>query len=342
MGGREQVLDAVLDPLQCGVRHRDRHEAERHVLGVEHRLDAEPAPDVGRDHPDVALGQPEQLGELGADEVGHLGAGPEREAPVGALEAGDPGAALDGVAGVAVGGELPLDDDVRAGEGVGDVAGAEGAREQQVVGGLVVDGVGDVGGVGPRADGGAQRLVVDVHALGAVLGAVAVVGDDRGDGLAREPDLPAGQRRLLGLDVAGQRRLRAQRHGAHRRVLPGEHGVHALGPERLGGVDRSQPRVGDGAADERHVPHPGEHQVGDVAAPAGEQPRVLLAADGGAARAGGFGGRGPGGDRFGGHHGIANPPLTDRTCPVVHDEHGDASSRIVGVTSSGRPRRRSG
>ncbi len=78
VGGREQVLDAVLDPLQCGVRHRDRHEAERHVLGVEHRLDAEPAPDVGRDHPDVALGQPEQLGELGADEVGHLGAGPER------------------------------------------------------------------------------------------------------------------------------------------------------------------------------------------------------------------------------------------------------------------------
>ena len=57
------------------------------------------------------------------------------------------------------------------------------------------------------------------------------VGDDGGDGLPGEADLAAGQRRLVGLDVAGQRRLRPQRDRGEGGVLAGEHGVDAVEAE---------------------------------------------------------------------------------------------------------------
>ena len=143
VGRGQQVLDAVLDPLERDPGHRHGHQAQGDVLGVEDGLDPEAAADVGGDDADVALGQVEQLGELGAHDVGDLGAGPERQLAVGDLVARDPGPALDGVAAVPVGGHLAVHDDRGLRERGLDVAGTEGAGEQDVVRCLVVHGVGD-------------------------------------------------------------------------------------------------------------------------------------------------------------------------------------------------------
>ena len=47
VAGGQQVLAAVLDPLDRRARQRPRHPAQRHVLGIEPGLDAEPAAHVG-------------------------------------------------------------------------------------------------------------------------------------------------------------------------------------------------------------------------------------------------------------------------------------------------------
>ena len=62
--------------------------------------------------------------------------------------------------------------------------------------GLVDDGDAGVGtsdGLGEVGDGG-QRFVVDVDQVDGVLGEVAAVGDDQGDGIADELHLALGQR----------------------------------------------------------------------------------------------------------------------------------------------------
>ncbi len=92
-----------------------------------------------------------------------------------------------------------------------------------------------------------ERLVVDDHGLGGVGPLGAVVGDDRGDGLADVAHLVAGQ------------------HG------PGDHrvegGGRGLEPQAGGGVDRHDPRHGFGVggvdAGDDGVGH-GRADVGDV------------------------------------------------------------------------------
>ena len=57
-GGRDEVLDAVLDPLD-GDPGDDRGDDRAHVPGVDADLVAESTADVRRDDPDVVLGMPE-------------------------------------------------------------------------------------------------------------------------------------------------------------------------------------------------------------------------------------------------------------------------------------------
>ena len=123
-----------------------------------------------------------------------------------------------------------------------------------------------------------QRVVLDEHLLGGVDDAVLVVADDDRDALADVLDLALGQRPVLGrLD------LHARRHPGHRQargdveVLAGEDPVDAGQLAGAGGVDRDDLGVRLGRADDRHVEHAGHHHVVDVAAAAGDHPRVLLA-----------------------------------------------------------------
>ena len=214
-----------------------------------------------------------------------------------------------------------------------DIAGVELALQQHVVGGFVVDG--HLGRV-PCRDRGRQWVVVDVDELEGVLGAVTVGGDDGGDGFAGEADLVPGQDRLRGLDVGRQRRQRPQADVRNSGDAP-VNTASAASPD-ASGVAAGDLRVPVGAAQEGHMPHAWQFDVRDVVASPGDQSQVLLAGDGASfAPVGASCSVAPSGA-----HGIAYPPLTERIWPVVHDDRSEARSRIVGVTSSGVPKRRSG
>src|SRR5207249_2325368 len=81
--GRDQVLAAVLHPLHR-LADQQRRRRRDHVAGIDRHLVAEAAADVGRDDPDVLLGQPgddrEQRGwACGACEVMYSVAWPVAE-----------------------------------------------------------------------------------------------------------------------------------------------------------------------------------------------------------------------------------------------------------------------
>src|SRR5207253_1243074 len=79
---------------------------------------------------------------------------------------------------------------------------------------------------------------------------------------------------------------RRQARGTFRELGSGQHGDDAGNAERSGAVDSLDPRVSMRAADDRGVQHPGEAQIVDVPATAGQQPAIFLALDGGPERRG--------------------------------------------------------
>ena len=83
LGGGDEVLLAILDPLDRALE-LDRHPGDDDLLLVEHHdLRPEAAADEGRDDPDLVLGQPEHGGETVADRDRRLGGVPDRQ-PLGA------------------------------------------------------------------------------------------------------------------------------------------------------------------------------------------------------------------------------------------------------------------
>ena len=100
--GRDQVLRALLDPLHR-VAQQERGGGRHHVAGVHRHLVAEPAADVGRDDPDLLLGQPGHEREHRADRVGRLRGHVDGGLAGGGVDVGDAAARLqrrrDGSAG---------------------------------------------------------------------------------------------------------------------------------------------------------------------------------------------------------------------------------------------------
>ena len=280
VGGGDEVLPAVLDPLDRAL-DAPRDAAQEDLLRVDLQLDPEAAAEVGGDHADAVLGQAERGLQVGLDPVGNLGGAVEREAAA-LLVGGDDAAGLHRHAGVALGREALAQHVRGAGEGAGGVAVA------------VVQGVGEVGlevedrGVGLQRALGVhhrgQRRVVDLQERHQVLGVVAVLGHDHRDRLAHVAHLVPGQDRLqerqrglLGVD--------ADELGHVLEVGGGEHGHAARVGQQRRGVDAADLGVRVRAAHDGRVQHPVELDVGDVLAPAAQQPRVLLALQRGAERA---------------------------------------------------------
>ena len=101
-------LAPLLDPLHRPAQMHRQH-TERDVFGIEDRLHAEAAADVGRDDADAILGQAEHLAQQMADEVRYLRGRPERELALARAPVRDATAALERRGALPVGAERPLD-----------------------------------------------------------------------------------------------------------------------------------------------------------------------------------------------------------------------------------------
>ena len=283
-----EVLTPVLDPLD-GRRDHPRRQHEAHLLTQDEGLLPEPAAGVAHDDPDALLGHAEETGAELPDLVGHLGRRPDRHLAARARPLHDESARLHRHRRVRVLTNR-LGDDVRCrGERRFDVAGRRpGHLADDVSGHGLVDG--DLTAVRRGVvDDGRQRLEVDHHQVGCVLGDVAALGDDERDGVAREADFVLGQRRTRHL-----RDVRADRGvpllpGTRVQVGADEHGVHAGQVLRLADVDGLDTGAREGAADEAGMEHARTGDVVDECARAGEESVVLHPADAGTGVAPGAG-----------------------------------------------------
>ena len=103
-----EALAAVLDPPQRRAELA-RRPGQRHLLGEEDALVAEAAADIGSDDADLALVEPEALGEARAHDVGLLGGGVDDELAQARMPVGDDAAPFERAHHLARGPELARD-----------------------------------------------------------------------------------------------------------------------------------------------------------------------------------------------------------------------------------------
>ncbi len=276
--GRDEVPGAVLHPLH-GPADQERRGRGDDVARVDRHLVPEAAAQVGRDDPDLVLGQAGDEREQRPVDVRRLRGHVDRRLPRRRVHVGDAAAALERRRVAARVEGVELDDLVRLGEGL--VRGLLVARLPvvDVVVGLPFLLVADDGralleGL-LRGRDHLQRLVVDVDQLAGVLGDVGGLGDHRRHLLALEAHL-----------VRGENGLRVAREGRHpgevvlRHQLSGDDRDDALDRLRARGVDRVDAGVRERAAQELQMEHPGQHDVVEVVALAADEAGILEPLDG--------------------------------------------------------------
>ena len=270
------VVDPVLQVGHLSPGGPRAHGGDHRRL-VGEQLGAEAA--AGRHRPDVQLvgGHLERVRghEQVAGEAQRVGV--DGEAAGARVVLGDRADGLQRLPARAVPAEPVPDDHLGLGEVALDIAEVEGA----LVGAVRLQGLvyqrGPVGQSALRVDHRGQRLVLDLDELQRVLGQVAAVRDDDRDALA---DVPHLVRRQAAPGVPG----RVGAEVGHRvaqlgGVGAGDHRVHAGCGQSLGGLDPQDPGVRVRAAQHGGVQGAGGDPVGDVAAPAEQELRVLDAAD---------------------------------------------------------------
>jgi hypothetical protein len=255
---------------------------QRHLV-VDRGLHAEAAADVAGDHPDAALRHLQYRRQFGAERMHALQRGVDGEAAVGGVVVADAGARLHGGRRHAVDDEAVADHMVGLGDGgLGCRLVAEQLHEADIVGAALPDprraGLGCLGGRDRRR----QRLVVDLDQFGGVLRLVQRLRHHERHIVADPAHLVLGKRRVGRLERAAVAPLQAARH---RQVAPsgrlpvgaGEHRQHARRGLGAGGIDPADAGVGVRGAQHAGVGHAGQHHVGDIAAAAAQQPRILEA-----------------------------------------------------------------
>jgi len=232
----------------------DHRELRRHDLVAERiALAAEPAPVGAGDDADARRCQFEHLRERPVDVMRRLGRAPQRELGV-RRPVGDRGVLLHRQMRAALEEERVFLNQIGGGEARVHVAELEVDELVEIPGiAVVVDaglGVRDgVEGVGE----GAERLVPDDDAIERGGGDFLRGGRHRGDRVAHESRLVERQRVLVlthGEDPERDRQIPA-----------GEHRLHARQRERAARVDRNDPGVGVGAAQQLGVQHARQRQV---------------------------------------------------------------------------------
>ena len=275
--GGEEMLEPVLDPFHrpAGDAGGDRGQ---HDIGKHRELDAEAAAGVGRD-------AQSQLRAGHAQRARHHRVGAER-----ALEIRQHVVAL-------VGRPVFRDDDValHRGEGVARIAAGQrdaGVRLRERALGVAVGEFADRDLValglgmqqrrrrlarGARVDHGCERLVVDAHQVGGILGEVARFGDHDGDRLADIAHALDRERPLV------HRRLERdqERVGELAHVLAGDDRPDAVLRQCRARIDAGNLGVRVRRADDVSVQRAGRHrQVVGIAPAPRQQRRIFLAKDG--------------------------------------------------------------
>ena len=138
-----------------------------------------------------------------------------------------------------------------------------------------------------QVDDGRQWIELDGDIGERILGEVAALRQDHRQWFADVAHFILGERNLRALvegDALDRRRRHEQRAG--RPILAevggGVDGDDAVARSRGGYVDRTNPGVGDVAAEKSRVQHPGQLDVVDEQRLAAQQPRVFVASDGSA------------------------------------------------------------
>ena len=254
---------------------------DRALLAVHEHLLPEPAADVARGDPDVAVGDLEEPAEEVAGLVDRLRRAHDLELVATLVVRHDDPARLHGHRDVAVLLDVALHDVRRVREHLVEVGGERHERH----GGHRVRfeapaRVHDVLGVGGRdhvVDHRLLRLVVDLDHLAGVFGQIAALGDHDGDRVTHVADVGDRERwrhdQLLAQHgvVAGT--------GDPVEVLPGVDGDDARHRLRRAGVDAGDGGPGEVAAEERGMERSRHLHVVDVEAVAGEEALVFLARD---------------------------------------------------------------
>ena len=276
--GGERVA-AVLDPLDRAAQAQ-RGGRGGDLLAPDHALLPEPATHVRNGDAHLLLVQADAAREHGAHLVRDLRVGLHAELLVAVVPVGDDTAGFEGERVLAAGLGLHPDDARRLGEHVVDALGGEQRDvDERVARGLGVHERGAVGERGGVGDDRIELLVLDDGGLQPVLGGVRVAGDHDRDRLPDEADLVVGEHRHRGGHELVGRAVEQRGDVAEAEVGGGERGDDARHFPHVVEVDRDDPPVRHRAAHELGVQHPGQGDVVDEAATAGEQPRVLPARD---------------------------------------------------------------
>jgi len=284
VGGGHVVLAPALHELDRAGQPLGGPGGDRHVR-IEEDLGTEAAADLGRDHPQLMLGDPQhEGGQQDLHDMWALAGHPDSGVLCAGIVAGQ------GTAGLHGGGDQPLVADPLAYGHLGGVEGRGGCRLVAAVpvhavhadvAGCVLVQLGCAGCHGLLGvDNRGEELVLHVDQLQGILGGVGIGGDHHRDPVADVADGADGQG-MVGGDVV----LHAPRgHRAGERVdlahvLAGVDSEDARQGGGTGGVDGEDAGVGVRAAQDRGVGHIGEGDIVQVAAGAGDQAVVFLAFD---------------------------------------------------------------
>ena len=271
---REQVLDAVFDPLHRS-RELTRRDTHRDLLAARVGLLAERAADVTTSHRDEVFGMVQEHGHRPAERVRILVRDVDHQLTGVAAEVGEDGAAFHGHVGHALLRERLRHDDVRLRERGVDVAVGIGTLVHDVRAELLeqhrtrrVERIVD-------RDDRRQGIDVDVDELARVLGEGAALGHHDGEWLTGAPHLVVGEH-----GVGSARGIPTGPVGCSIATSPSS--SRALATKSTPGavarrahVDRPDAAVRDVAPHERGMEDAGNPDVVDVVALPGHKTRVL-------------------------------------------------------------------
>jgi hypothetical protein len=265
----------VLDPLDRAAQAQ-RGGRSGDLLAPDHALLPEPATHVRDGDAHLLLGQADAAREHGAHLVRDLRVGLHEQLFVAVVPGRDDAASFEGERVLPAGLGPHPDDAGGVGEHVVDALGGEQRDvDQRVARRLGVHARGALGERGGVGDDRVEVLVLDDGGLDPVLGGVRVARDHDRDRLPDETDLVAGEHRhRRGHELVG-RAVEQRGDVAEAEVVRRERCHDARHGTDVVEVDRDDPAVGDRAAHELGVQHPGQGDVVDEAAAAGQQPGVL-------------------------------------------------------------------